>query len=80
MQQRSFFFARFPVVLLFIAFPVPGPIFAQTLNPFKPGKLPISMDLHGSAVAGERLYVFGGKARRRMEQTSVVGTDQVGRK
>jgi hypothetical protein len=32
-----------------------------TIKLFRPGTLPVGLDLHGSAVVGKRFYVFGGK-------------------
>ena len=34
---------------------------APYLTLFRPGNIPVALDLHGSAVVGKRLYVFGGK-------------------
>lgn len=51
------------VVLVSLAFAAGSPTTSrgQSLGLHAAGKLPVALDLHGSAVVGKRYYVFGGK-------------------
>ena len=40
---------------------LPRPSGAATMSFYQSGKRPVGLDLHGSAIVGSRVYVFGGK-------------------